>query len=551
MKRFAWFYALVAALAILWAVPAFATDWTLLYQDAEEDGDLLNLHPVDESTLFFASDNLHMEDVIDLGTYQWVLKSTDGGASLDVVYFFDMSFADLYKSAITVRDIYMMNDMQGYICGMYATSLFSMGPWVGATLDGGLSWEKRETFPAGLLDAYELNTVDFMSETKGFAFGTPKHSYTTDDAGATWTKLPNIPSYYYDYNEYVDQAYDGAGGIYIVGSYTSSSYSYNGGDDDDDDDTGDDDDDETDSKDAKEGDLDDGDYGELLYSSDNGNSWTVVATYEDAGYLQAGFPHVEFYNQDLGWVTIVGYKPGPTPATDIVYTHDGGTTWEAGVLPSEPGGRGEPGEYLIYDVAFLTEDYGWAVGYNAYTLASVILHSDDGGKNWAFDDYAGLGKLRVIEFLDNRHGWAVGGNMTVVSFLNLENNVPIADAGTDRNVNPGATLNLDGTGSTDPDGDTLTYLWELTSGETVILDDPTSETPSFTAPDDNATLVFELVVTDELLLASDPDEVVITVGEGDPSDDDDDDDTVDDDDAIDPGADVFGEDDDDDESCCG
>ena len=546
MKRFAWFYALIAGLAILWAVPAFATDWTLLYQDSESDGDLLNLHIVDETTLFFASDNVYYEGGIDLGTYQWVLKSTDGGASLDVVYFVDIVFAELYKSAITVRDIYMMNDMQGYICGMYAQSITKMGPWVGATLDGGLSFEKRETFPIGLLDAYELNVIDFMSETKGFAFGTPKHSYTTDDAGATWTKLPNIPSSYYTYNEFVDVDFDGAGGIYLVGAYIDS-YTYTDGDDDDFAD--DDDDDETDTK---EGDLETAEYGELLYSGDNGNNWTTVATYEEAGYIQAGFPHVEFFNEDLGWVTIVGFKPGPVQGTDIVFTHDGGTTWAAGVLPSEPGGRGEPGEYLIYDVAFITEDYGWAVGYNVYTLASVILYSEDGGENWLFDDYAGLGALRVIEFLDNRHGWAVGGNMTVVSFLNLDNTQPVADAGTDRNVNLSSTLNLDGTASYDPDGDDLTYMWELTSGETVILDDPTSATPTFTAPDKDATLKFELVVTDELALASEPDEVVITVGDGDPSADDDDDDDVttddDDDDTTDGDDD---EDSKDEEGCCG
>jgi len=64
------------------------------------------------------------------------------------------------------------------------------------------------------------------------------------------------------------------------------------------------------------------------------------------------------------------------------------------------------------------------------------------------------------------------------------NNPPTADAGLNQTVPVGALVNLDGSGSSDPDGDTLSFAWEIVSkptGSTAALSDATSATPSFTA----------------------------------------------------------------------
>ena len=44
-----------------------------------------------------------------------------------------------------------------------------------------------------------------------------------------------------------------------------------------------------------------------------------------------------------------------------------------------------------------------------------------------------------------------------------DNTAPVADAGTDRTVTVGKTVQLDGSKSSDEDGDTLTYSWTITS----------------------------------------------------------------------------------------
>ena len=89
---------------------------------------------------------------------------------------------------------------------------------------------------------------------------------------------------------------------------------------------------------------------------------------------------------------------------------------------------------------------------------------------------------------------------------------PVANAGADRTVLEGASVTLDGTGSSDPDGDPIGYSWVLVEGPggvgSVMLDGPTA-TPSFVALQ-SGTYRFRLTVFDGLHGES-SDEVTVTV----------------------------------------
>jgi hypothetical protein len=110
---------------------------------------------------------------------------------------------------------------------------------------------------------------------------------------------------------------------------------------------------------------------------------------------------------------------------------------------------------------------------------------------------------------------------------NRENQEPIANAGPNQQPVAGKLVQLDGSGSSDPDGDELTYEWKQIGGPTVSLGGSTGANPTFTAPEVKAgtaattststtttpqttILTFQLVVNDGEL-DSKPDTVEIWV----------------------------------------
>ncbi|MEE9299299.1 MAG: S8 family serine peptidase [Acidimicrobiia bacterium] len=89
------------------------------------------------------------------------------------------------------------------------------------------------------------------------------------------------------------------------------------------------------------------------------------------------------------------------------------------------------------------------------------------------------------------------------------NQAPVADAGLDQTVNTGSTVQLDGSNSSDPNGDTITYVWVFTSwpdGSNATLSEADTATPSFVADKDGSYQV-ELTVSDGELSSSDSVEI--------------------------------------------
>jgi hypothetical protein len=91
---------------------------------------------------------------------------------------------------------------------------------------------------------------------------------------------------------------------------------------------------------------------------------------------------------------------------------------------------------------------------------------------------------------------------------------PTADAGPDQTAEPGMTVTLDGSGSSDSDGSSLSFAWSQKQGAPVDLDSPNAKQTKFVAPDvlaDGDALLFELTVKDSGgLQSSDQTSVVIS-----------------------------------------
>ncbi|QNQ19244.1 hypothetical protein HF650_05485 [Kosakonia sp. SMBL-WEM22] len=112
--------------------------------------------------------------------------------------------------------------------------------------------------------------------------------------------------------------------------------------------------------------------------------------------------------------------------------------------------------------------------------------------------------------------WALGSNNVSMSFPDqvsyinemkqaadgdapqVENHIPVAKATYPQTVTGAATVVLDGSASTDPEGAALSWSWTQVSGPHVTLDSTNQQKASFTlnAPEQASTLVFNLTVND-------------------------------------------------------
>lgn len=97
----------------------------------------------------------------------------------------------------------------------------------------------------------------------------------------------------------------------------------------------------------------------------------------------------------------------------------------------------------------------------------------------------------------------------VVTVNAAANQAPTANAGRDQDVQVGQRVTLDGSASSDPDGDALSYAWQQTAGIQVDLRGAQTASPYFDAGSEG-TREFELVVSDGSVKST-PDRVVIRV----------------------------------------
>jgi hypothetical protein len=86
---------------------------------------------------------------------------------------------------------------------------------------------------------------------------------------------------------------------------------------------------------------------------------------------------------------------------------------------------------------------------------------------------------------------------------------PVAEAGLGLLAYVDDTVELNGTGSADADGDALTYAWTQVGGPTVALEGADTAQPRFTV-EQPGTLTFQLVVNDGTSDSA-PDEVSVAV----------------------------------------
>ena len=193
--------------------------------------------------------------------------------------------------------------------------------------------------------------------------------------------------------------------------------------------------------------------------------------------------------------TTISVTDANAPGLDIQLP----SSW-MGNMTDADGGAPKPktGEANVLQVVWLSS--------GTYTVTyEVYVPSDASAGDYSVDVEASA----IDPATDDR---MVETTSTTISVEEPEQNQePTADAGSDQTVNEGASVSLDATGSSDPDGDALSYSWTQTDGPSITLSDASTATPTFTAPEvqSDTTLTFEVTASDGE--AVDTDTVSVTV----------------------------------------
>lgn len=172
------------------------------------------------------------------------------------------------------------------------------------------------------------------------------------------------------------------------------------------------------------------------------------------------------------------------------------TAYVAQLVPLNGGASSDPdGQTLSYAWSFVSRPAGSAASLSGTTSVQPTFTPDREG------DY-------VVQLIVSDGSLSSAPDTVQISTLNTP---PVANAGADQGGVAGQTFTLDGSASSDVDGDPLTYAWSIVSrptGSTAAIVDPAQVLAMFT-PDLPGQYVIELVV-DDGAISSPPDALVIS-----------------------------------------
>jgi len=238
----------------------------------------------------------------------------------------------------------------------------------------------------------------------------------------------------------------------------------------------------------------------------NPNTYTVwLYAYEQNNIIKSSnsttIDVISFEPPIIGSIII---SPPGTNNTGIVSNNNNQTISFTTFLTDKGGGIGG----VVIDLSLLGNSAGFPMtntAGNRYDSSPITVPSS-----------VTLGLYPITVYASNNansdYNWSTG----IVEVIG--NHKPIADAGTNQTATSGDKVTLDGTGSSDPDGNNLTFKWKQLSGPKVTIkpnNSTNASNPTFIAPDveEKTTIKIRLIVQDDGdgNLESSADIVIITI----------------------------------------
>lgn len=246
----------------------------------------------------------------------------------------------------------------------------------------------------------------------------------------------------------------------------------------------------------------------------DGVSWTSVGTQAGSGSTTGYFRVYYLTVGSSGGSTSIS-GTGPANFTSgfcyLITGADSGTAPEVAFTTGVNPALLDPAGWGTEDTLWIAACYRFTAGATSYPTGYTAVDSASfmrvGWKNStaSSEDPAAFS------------GGSGNGTCATIAIRPVTNTAPTANAGPDQSVNVGATVHLDGTGSSDVES-SITYAWTVTNAggtslTTGSLTGANTATPTFTAPvpgsGDSANITLTLTVTDTGGLTG-TDTVVIT-----------------------------------------
>ena len=277
----------------------------------------------------------------------------------------------------------------------------------------------------------------------------------------------------------------------------------------------------------------DGDPLAFTWTQLSGPATTLVTSADAAG------TSTRTYSQPASAGTVV-YEVSVSDGRGGVETDTVSVVWQDNTAPTSTAPATQPAEGVVpgtsvpIDLGTITDPDGQPVTVSVVQVSGPAVTISGGTTRTPSFTAPDVSGTVVVEVTLSD---GVSTTVRTITIPVTVNSAPTAEAGADRtlrDVAPGTEVVLDGTGSSDPDGDTLSYAWRQVSGPSVTLVGADTAQPRFTypaqarprlgvveaakgakAPVDPKgqpadTLVFELVVSDGTLTSS-PDTVSIVI----------------------------------------
>lgn len=144
----------------------------------------------------------------------------------------------------------------------------------------------------------------------------------------------------------------------------------------------------------------------IFITHDNGSLWTETRRFPAADFDGASVElySVRFSSKKKGWVVGSVSRRDRVIDSILVYTDDGGETWTRQRVPT----RSE----LIH-IDFDNDRRGWIVG-----AEGTIINTVDGGQTWSRQNSGTTATLYHTEFRNDKRGWVVGERGTILRTTN-------------------------------------------------------------------------------------------------------------------------------------